>query len=108
MSCDDPDQTCGCDGINRRGFLKIAGATALTALTTARAAEVPNGSSIGLIPLEKHLDPAWLRSLTARGERTVYRDKDLAKIGMPIGGACAGQLYLGGDGKLWRWDIFNQ
>jgi non-lysosomal glucosylceramidase len=61
-----------------------------------------------LVPADKKLQPDWVRSLTERGERTVYRGADLEKIGMPIGGICAGQLYLGGDGKLWHWDIFNQ
>jgi uncharacterized protein (DUF608 family) len=61
-----------------------------------------------LVPADKKLRPEWLKSLTARGEPEVYTGADLEKIGMPIGGLCAGQLYLGGDGKLWHWDIFNQ
>lgn len=60
-----------------------------------------------MIPADKKLDPAWVKSLFERGEPTVYRGAELEKIGMPIGGICAGQLYLGGDGRLWHWDIFN-
>jgi hypothetical protein len=61
-----------------------------------------------LVPADKKLQPTWVKSLTERGKPAVYRGADLEKIGMPIGGLCAGQLYLGGDGKLWHWDIFNQ
>ncbi len=61
-----------------------------------------------LIPADKKLDPAWVRSLFERGKPNIYRGKDLETIGMPIGGLCAGQVYLGGDGKLWLWDIFNK
>jgi hypothetical protein len=61
-------------------------------------------------PVVKEFDAAWVRTLTRRGESLVYtraNSEDFKYIGMPVGGLCAGQLYLGGDGKLWFWDIFN-
>jgi uncharacterized protein (DUF608 family) len=61
-----------------------------------------------LVPADKKLDPAWVKSLFDRGVPEVLSGSDLKYIGMPVGGICAGQLYLGGDGKLWHWDIFNK
>ena len=111
MACNESGDPCNCPGGTRRSFLKLTGVAAVTALTGRGAADqtpAAGPNSLGLIPADKHLDPAWLHSLTGRGQRETYTGKDLALIGMPVGGACAGQLYLGGDGKLWRWDIFNQ
>lgn len=48
------------------------------------------------------------QKLSERTKPEVYTDKDLKFIGMPVGGLFAGTLYLGGDGQLWNWDIFNQ
>ena len=52
--------------------------------------------------------PDWVKSLFARGDRTWYAGDDLKTIGMPVGGLCAGQVYLTGDGRLVYWGIFNQ
>lgn len=59
------------------------------------------------VPVEKHLSPQWIERLTARGDRTVYRGKELTTVGMPCGGVCAGQLYVRGDGTLAQWWIAN-
>jgi len=97
----------------RRDFLRLAGASATVALAFrpwphAMAGPFTRADFEQLVPADKKLSPAWIKSLTARGERARYRGADLAKIGLPVGGICAGQLYLGGDGRLWHWDIFNQ
>ena len=97
----------------RRGFLTLAGltfaASALDALPVMAGPFVESDFE-KLIPADKKLRPEWLKSLFARGEPTVYiRERgELRHIGMPIGGICCGTLYLGGDGKLWLWDIFNE
>lgn len=61
------------------------------------------------IPIDKKLDPQWVKSLYHRGFATTYKKtkNELQYIGMPIGGIFTGTVYLGGDGRLWLWDIFN-
>lgn len=61
------------------------------------------------IPIDKKLDPEWLKSLSKRGFVTKYlkSKNELQYIGMPVGGVNTGTVYLGGDGRLWLWDIFN-
>jgi uncharacterized protein (DUF608 family) len=59
------------------------------------------------IPADKNLSDAWVTSLYSKGSSKVYRGEELACIGMPIGGICAGQLYIRGDGTLAEWGIFN-
>ena len=103
---------CGCgNGWNRRDFLRAAGTSSL-ALLAARlpvmAGPFEAADFDKLVPADKKLDPAWVKSLFERGAPTVYHGAELRYIGMPVGGICTGQLYLGGDGKLWLWDIFNQ
>ena len=95
----------------RRDFLKTSAATVL-GLAFSRlpviAGPFTREDFDHLVPADKKLSPAWIKSLFERGTPEVLRGGDLKYVGMPIGGIGAGQLYLGGDGRLWHWDIFNQ
>ncbi|HLO79676.1 MAG TPA: GH116 family glycosyl-hydrolase [Chitinophagaceae bacterium] len=98
--------------MKRRSFIISSGIlTAGTFASRARAIAGPflPGEIIHNIPVDKKLDPRWVRSLSKRGAVTRYfkSKNELKYIGMPVGGICTGTLYLGGDGRLWLWDIFN-
>ena len=95
----------------RRDFLKTSAATIL-GLAFVRlpvmAGPFTREDFNHLVPADKKLSPGWVKSLFARGTPEVLRGSELKFVGMPVGGIGAGQLYLGGDGRLWHWDIFNQ
>lgn len=99
---------------NRRDFLRYSGAgaalCAITPFELVLAAHTGAEEVSQWIPPEKKFPAAWLRALSLRGEPESFLKSrgELNYIGMPVGGLCAGQLYLGGDGRLWHWDIFNQ
>jgi non-lysosomal glucosylceramidase len=97
--------------VNRRDFLRTMGLAVgggvWISMCARTDADVVDGYK-RLVPADKGLSPAWVKSLTARGVPTVYTDsKALERIGMPVGGLFTGTLYLGGDGRLWYWDVFN-
>lgn len=85
------------DNISRRELLKATGALAVT-----RAPSFPNSDA----PHENFKIRG--KKLLERGEPEWYSGSELRYIGMPVGGLFAGTVYLGGDGQLWNWDIFNQ
>ncbi|MGO9476849.1 MAG: GH116 family glycosyl-hydrolase [Limisphaerales bacterium] len=98
-------------GLPRRDFFKTSAAAVLgLALTRlpAMAGPFTREDFDHLVPADKKLSPDWVKSLFAHGTPEVLRGSELKYVGMPVGGIGAGQLYLGGDGRLWHWDIFNQ
>ncbi|QDU88853.1 hypothetical protein Pla175_22370 [Pirellulimonas nuda] len=111
----NPEQGCGCGpaacspaSIGRRNFIKASGLT--TAMLMAGRGRVMAGpfspdAFEHVIPSDKKLSKEWVASLYARGEALSATADDLKYIGMPIGGICTGQVYLGGDGRLWYWNL---
>jgi non-lysosomal glucosylceramidase len=102
--------------VNRREFIKMSGActvgTGLLGSSAYAALGVKEADVVDkyarLIPADKGLSPEWVRSLTARGLPQAYRERAaLDHIGMPVGGLFAGTVYLGGDGRLWLWNVLN-
>ncbi|MBM4155450.1 MAG: twin-arginine translocation signal domain-containing protein [Lentisphaerae bacterium] len=97
--------------LDRRRFLKASGlAAAGTAVAgiPAMAGPFTREDFDRLVPVDKKLHPDWVKSLFARGAPASVRWPESRLVGMPVGGVCCGQLYLGGDGRLWHWDIFNR
>lgn len=106
----------GCCSPNRRDFLRFTGlstAALLSPRVFAGPFDASPNAGLGLdanhpVPLDKKFSAAWLASLTARGKPSSWTDwAALQHIGMPVAGIGTGTVYLGGDGRLWCWDIFN-
>lgn len=107
-----PETSCGCEPtptISRRDLLKAGGGLlTLAALSGATRAAVAAPVADHRVPLEKGLDPAWVRDLRLPGVPVWAAGAELNTIGMPCGGIGTGQLYLRGDGTLGVWRVFNR
>lgn len=81
--------------MTRRDFLGAAVATSAVPLSGQPSLDA------------EHQSKTKEAGLLERGSPETYTANQLNYIGMPVGGCFAGTLYLGGDGQLWNWDIFN-
>lgn len=108
--CSVPD-SCAPESNSRRQFVKGSGLTALMLMAGSRgvmAGPFSKSDFDDIIPADKKLSKEWIASLYERGKPMTATGKNLKFIGMPINGICTGQVYLGGDGTLWRWNITGQ
>ena len=98
--------------MSRREFMQATGAVAAGLAAGGMTQPVMAGpfdnEYLKIIPTDKKLDPTWVRSLYEPGHKQTYFAGQLKYIGMPVGGIGAGHIYLGGDGRLWLWEIFNK
>ncbi|GAB3447424.1 GH116 family glycosyl hydrolase [Actinophytocola sediminis] len=109
VDCCADGTCCPPAGHNRRAFLAagMAGLGALAAPAPVAAALGLDPDGLVVVPADKNLTRERLAALVDRGRPTEYTGEALARIGMPVGGGCGGQVYLAGDGRLWAWDILN-
>ena len=99
--------------MDRREFVASAGAAGTALAMSSLGLPIVAGPFLRqagdhFVPADKKLSREWVAQLFARGQSTWYTGDDLRTIGMPVGGICAGQVYLTGDGRLVHWDVFNQ
>ena len=93
--------------VSRRRFLVNSSLAPITAATSGFF--LSNTAAPAKISSEKALSTSFRQSLFKKGELATLTDwAEQQYIGMPIGGIGCGTVYLGGDGKLWCWDIFNE
>lgn len=101
--------------IPRRTFLKCA--AMVSSFSLARLGPFPTSLADNkaaqttpdhFVPENKGLSEQYVSSLFEKGTPRWFSGSELDTIGMPVGGICAGQVYLLGDGRLGYWDIFNQ
>ncbi len=98
------NETSQSSNIERRDFIKKMGL-----LSGGLFFGLPSMSMNNVqLVRNKYSQPNLFENLYERGQPEIYSGKELAYVGMPIGGLFTGTVYLGGDGKLWLWDIFNE
>ena len=107
--------------LDRRRFLKLSLGSIAFAAAWGRPSDsfaygaqgslyrglVPEGATAAV----KGINASWLASLRVRetSEPTFTKAANqLRYIGMPVGGIACGTLYLGGDGRLWLWDVWHK
>jgi uncharacterized protein (DUF608 family) len=100
--------------ISRRNFIRQSSLVAVSGVTLGRMPVMADLSAtektaVADDSVSKKADSVRIQSLYDRGTPTMYAKSrnELRYIGMPVGGIQAGGVYLGGDGRLWLWDIFN-
>ncbi|MDI9431898.1 MAG: GH116 family glycosyl-hydrolase [Planctomycetota bacterium] len=107
-----PSSNISSPALSRREFMQATGAAAAGLVAGGMTQPVMAGpfdnEYLKIIPADKKLDPTWVRSLYEPGHKQTYSTGQLKYIGMPVGGIGAGHVYLGGDGRLWLWEIFNK